>query len=95
MELLEHNLQLNNLQDGRHQSQTEDVISYFKQIKEHEFDLIILDPPAFAKTLAKRHTAIQAYKRLNLGQYSKSNVPVICLLFHVHKWSPKNCFIVL
>ncbi|MFZ1516468.1 MAG: class I SAM-dependent rRNA methyltransferase [Saprospiraceae bacterium] len=75
MELLEHNLQLNNLQDGRHQSQTEDVISYFKQIKDHEFDLIILDPPAFAKTLAKRHTAIQAYKRLNLGAILKIKCP--------------------
>ena len=35
-------------------------------IFEHEdFDLIILDPPAFAKSLKARHNAIQAYKRLN------------------------------
>ena len=30
------------------------------------FDVVIVDPPAFAKTLNKRHNAVQAYKRLNI-----------------------------
>jgi len=81
MELLERNLHLNDLQGDRHQSHTEDVISYFKQIKDHDFDLIILDPPAFAKTLAKRHTAIQAYKRLNLGAILKIKCPGFLFTF--------------
>jgi 23S rRNA (cytosine1962-C5)-methyltransferase len=81
MELLERNLHLNDLQGDRHQSHTEDVISYFKQIKDHDFDLIILDPPAFAKTLAKRHTAIQAYKRLNLGAMLKIKCPGFLFTF--------------
>jgi len=81
MELLERNLHLNDLQGDRHQSLTEDVISYFKQIKDHDFDLIILDPPAFAKTLAKRHTAIQAYKRLNLGAMLKIKCPGFLFTF--------------
>jgi 23S rRNA (cytosine1962-C5)-methyltransferase len=37
-------------------------------LKESEelFDLVILDPPAYAKTLQKRHSAVQGYKRLNI-----------------------------
>ena len=27
---------------------------------------MVLDPPAYAKTMAKRHNAVQAYKRLNV-----------------------------
>lgn len=30
-----------------------------------DFDIIILDPPAFAKSRTKRHKAVQGYKRLN------------------------------
>src|SRR5690606_25068468 len=29
------------------------------------FDVVIVDPPAFAKSINKKHNAIQAYKRLN------------------------------
>jgi 23S rRNA (cytosine1962-C5)-methyltransferase len=29
------------------------------------YDIVIVDPPAFAKSLHKRHNAVQAYKRLN------------------------------
>jgi 23S rRNA (cytosine1962-C5)-methyltransferase len=29
------------------------------------FDVMVLDPPAFAKSVSKRHKAVQAYKRLN------------------------------
>jgi 23S rRNA (cytosine1962-C5)-methyltransferase len=29
------------------------------------YDIMIVDPPAFAKSIAKRHNAVQAYKRLN------------------------------
>ena len=29
------------------------------------YDVVIVDPPAFAKSVSKRHNAVQAYKRLN------------------------------
>jgi 23S rRNA (cytosine1962-C5)-methyltransferase len=35
------------------------------------FDLIICDPPAYAKNLSKRHNAVQGYKRLNAAAMSK------------------------
>jgi 23S rRNA (cytosine1962-C5)-methyltransferase len=31
-----------------------------------DFDIVILDPPAFAKSVSARHAAIQGYKRINL-----------------------------
>ena len=39
-------------------------MDYMKELKE-DYDIIILDPPAFAKHREKRHQAIQGYKRLN------------------------------
>ena len=35
------------------------------------FDIVIVDPPAFAKSLSKRHNAVQAYKRLNMMAMSR------------------------
>lgn len=50
-----------------------DVIPFLKDLTSDEFDIIILDPPAFAKSLEKRHNAIQAYKRINVLAMQKSN----------------------
>lgn len=43
---------------------TEDVFEYLKN-ENRTFDLVICDPPAFAKNLKNRHNALMAYKRLN------------------------------
>jgi 23S rRNA (cytosine1962-C5)-methyltransferase len=39
-------------------------MEYLSKHDEH-YDIVIVDPPAFAKNISKRHNAIQAYKRLN------------------------------
>lgn len=64
VELLEENLILNKYQNMPHQSFQADAVEMMKEL-EHEYDLIILDPPAFAKHVDARHKAIQGYKRLN------------------------------
>jgi len=61
--LTEKNLALNNLHDN-HVSVVGDAMDFLKDLPE-PFDIIILDPPAFAKHLDKKHKAIQGYKRLN------------------------------
>lgn len=38
----------------------------FLKTEDNLYDIVILDPPAFAKSIQKRHNAVQAYKRLNL-----------------------------
>ena len=41
-----------------------DTFEYLKD-KKDQFDVIVLDPPAFAKSRDSKHNAVQAYKRLN------------------------------
>lgn len=64
LELLERNMELNGFAEG-HQVVRENVMTYLAQ-EQRLYDIVIIDPPAFAKSLNKRHNAIQAYKRLNM-----------------------------
>jgi len=61
--LVDENVAINKLQD-RHISVVADAMEFMKDLPE-AFDIIILDPPAFAKHLDKKHKAMQGYKRLN------------------------------
>jgi 23S rRNA (cytosine1962-C5)-methyltransferase len=63
IELTENNISLNKLTEN-HVSIVADAMEYMKTV-DNSFDVIILDPPAFAKHRDKRHQAIQGYKRLN------------------------------
>lgn len=55
---------LNGFTETQHQPLTVDCIKYLSE-NELDFDLVILDPPAFAKSVSKRHNATMAYKRIN------------------------------
>ncbi len=63
IDLTEQNVALNP-HNGAHRSEVADVLTFLKQ-NEQVFEVIIVDPPAFAKSIAKKHNAVQAYKRLN------------------------------
>ncbi|MBW6499227.1 MAG: class I SAM-dependent rRNA methyltransferase [Bacteroidales bacterium] len=65
MELTERNIELNFGNEPRHRTITQDTMQYLKRTEE-SYDLIILDPPAYAKHTHARHNALQGYKRLNL-----------------------------
>jgi 23S rRNA (cytosine1962-C5)-methyltransferase len=65
IELTDRNVALNAGFAGKHQSIVADVVKYIREI-ETDYDIIVLDPPAFAKNLKAKHNAVQAYKRLNL-----------------------------
>ncbi len=69
IDLLEENLALNELQESNHKSYVGDVMKFLKEQEgeNEQYDVIVLDPPAYAKTASKRHNAIQAYKRLNIA----------------------------
>lgn len=64
IELTNANISLNFPNDDRHEAFCEDA---FKYLDEHDkqYDLIILDPPAFAKHRAALHNALKGYIRLN------------------------------
>jgi len=61
--LTDANIALNKFED-KHLSIVADAMEYMKDLAE-DYDIIVLDPPAFAKHRDKRHKAIQGYKRLN------------------------------
>lgn len=63
IELTEANIAINGFED-KHGSIVADAMEYMKNLPE-PYDIIVLDPPAFAKHKDKRHKAIQGYKRLN------------------------------
>ncbi|GHB28403.1 class I SAM-dependent rRNA methyltransferase [Mongoliitalea lutea] len=64
IELTDKNVALNTGFNGKHASIVADVVKYIREI-DLDYDIIVLDPPAFAKNMKARHNAVQAYKRLN------------------------------
>ncbi len=70
MALTDENATLNAPEPGRHEGFTADVLQFFRQSTRH-YDLVVVDPPAYAKTLDKRHNAVQGYKRLNEAAFQR------------------------
>ena len=66
VELTNRNVALNYPDDPRHKAFCEDAFKYLDSIKDNnQYDLIILDPPAFAKHRGALHNALKGYTRLN------------------------------
>lgn len=64
MELVDQNIKLNTGED-KHTSYCSDVFNFMRSEDVAKYDLIILDPPAFAKHQKALANALQGYKRLN------------------------------
>ncbi|KAF0199355.1 MAG: 23S rRNA (cytosine1962-C5)-methyltransferase [Bacteroidetes bacterium] len=64
MEALGRNLTLNNISMANHESIVADAKVYLSTLSD-DFDLIVLDPPAFAKRHSDRHKGLQGYKFIN------------------------------
>ncbi len=65
IDLLEDNLSINDMA-MHHTSYCVNVMQFLADPNVEQYDIVIVDPPAFAKSLQKRHNAVQAYKRLNV-----------------------------
>ena len=64
IDLTEQNVVLGNFPAEKHVSFVADTMEFIRDLKE-DYDIIILDPPAFAKHRSAKHNAVQGYKRLN------------------------------
>jgi 23S rRNA (cytosine1962-C5)-methyltransferase len=64
IDLTDKNIELNFPNDNRHASFAEDAFK-FLNANEKKYDIIILDPPAFAKHRDALRNALKGYKRLN------------------------------
>ena len=67
IESARQNFILNGLDPNHHQFLVADVFDYLEQAQGagEQFDVVVLDPPAFAKTQSARAQALKAYRRLN------------------------------
>ncbi|HEY5469715.1 MAG TPA: class I SAM-dependent rRNA methyltransferase [Bacteroidales bacterium] len=68
--LANENIALNYGEDKRHESFQVDAFEYLNNIKD-QYDVIILDPPAFAKHNNVLANALQGYKRLNIKAFEQ------------------------
>ncbi len=70
VKLADENMKLNFGEDAPHQAIACNAVEYLKDIDE-DFDLIILDPPAFAKHHKVLGNALQGYKKINVRALQK------------------------
>lgn len=68
--LTEANVKLNFPDDNRHASSAEDAFKFLSSMEE-TYDLIILDPPAFAKHRSALRNALIGYRKLNAKAFEK------------------------
>jgi 23S rRNA (cytosine1962-C5)-methyltransferase len=65
VELVNQNIELNFPGDKRHEAFCEDAFKYL-DANDDKYDLVILDPPAFAKHRSVLRNALKGYTRLNM-----------------------------
>lgn len=70
IELTRENVSLNFPGDQRHEAFCEDAFKYLEKAGDN-YNLIILDPPAFAKHRGALHNALKGYTRLNQKAFEK------------------------
>ncbi len=71
MELVDRNVALNGFDTAKHTSLCCDAIDYLKEVEDGRYDMMIVDPPAFAKHRGALKNALRAYQRLNAAAISK------------------------
>jgi len=91
IELTNRNIALNFEGDNRHEAFCEDAFKYLEQ-SGNNYDLIILDPPAFAKHRGALHNALKGYTRLNNKAFQKIQPGGILFTFSCSQVVTKDHF---
>ena len=91
IELTNANIDLNFAGDKRHEAFCEDAFK-FLDANDGKYDLIILDPPAFAKHRAALHNALKGYTRLNVKGFEKIKPGGILFTFSCSQVVTKDNF---
>ena len=91
IELTNKNISLNFPNDDRHKAFCEDAFKYLDR-NDDKYDLIILDPPAFAKHRAALHNALKGYIRLNVKGFEKIRHGSILFTFSCSQVVTKDNF---
>lgn len=91
IDLTNENVQLNFPGDVRHQAFAEDAFKYLDRMGE-QYDLIILDPPAFAKHRDALRNALRGYTKLNAKAFEKIRPGGILFTFSCSQVVTKDNF---
>src|SRR5574344_1388081 len=91
IELTNLNIELNFPNDDRYKSYVEDAFKYLEESGDN-YDLIILDPPAFAKHRSALHNALKGYTRLNQKALEKIQSGGILFTFSCSQVVTKDNF---
>jgi 23S rRNA (cytosine1962-C5)-methyltransferase len=91
IELTTMNVEKNNIDSSKHKAFQSDVNDFLKDV-ENKYDVIILDPPAYAKHLDAKHNAIQGYKRINLQAIKQIKKGGFLFTFSCSQVIDKNLF---
>ena len=89
--LTNENVSLNFPENAHHQAFTEDAFTFLENMDE-KYDLIILDPPAFAKHKNVLRNALQGYRKLNAIALKKIRPGGIIFTFSCSQIVSKNDF---
>lgn len=71
VELASKNISANFPQFSAHEEIATDALDFIRNMESDKYDMIVLDPPAFAKHRGAIANALQAYKRLNAAAIKK------------------------
>ncbi|MCC6600715.1 MAG: class I SAM-dependent rRNA methyltransferase [Crocinitomicaceae bacterium] len=91
LELTGDMVRLNNFDDQRHNCIKADAVEYLKNL-DIDYDIIVLDPPAFAKHLSARHKAVQGYRKINEAALRQIKKGGIIFTFSCSQAVDKNLF---
>jgi 23S rRNA (cytosine1962-C5)-methyltransferase len=88
LEVAKQNFALNNLDTKNHKFIAADVFKYLREQESLDYDIVILDPPAFAKRKQDVDQAIKGYREINRQAISKmpsgSYLLTCSCSYHVH-----------
>ena len=91
IELTTRNVDMNFPGDTRHEAFCEDAFKYLDRMGDR-YDLVILDPPAFAKHRGALHNALKVYTRLNIKAFEKIQKGGILFTFSCSQVVTKDNF---
>lgn len=86
------NVELNFPGDTRHEAYAEDAFKFLDNMDKGKYDLIILDPPAFAKHRDALRNALKGYSRLNQKAFEKIKTGGIMFTFSCSQVVTKDNF---
>ena len=94
IDLTDKNVEISFPNDLRHKSFAEDAFKYLNNLHtlEQKYDLIILDPPAFAKHREALRNALKGYKRLNAKAFEQIKPGGILFTFSCSQVVTKDQF---